>query len=392
MNIQTRRESDSSHGGVVFIFDRVMHYHRNTRREIARRLSVAQIPFHVLSAKDKVGAVGRVADPSKVVDSHANFALTEKRVLGFDLRYQHGLNESLDKILPTVVVSTCHPGSLSEWKMLAWARRRKVRRVAWQCGYEYNPGRILKQLALDRFIPQFNFHLCYHSHAQEFAIRHGADLGQTLVMHNTIDERNIISGNAQQAKAELVKRFSQLEGKAQILYVGAVLAEKRLELVFDALEKLNRKDVMFVVVGDGPHLATLKQQYANRKDWLSVGRVVEGVGTYFDAADVFVLPGTGGLAINEAMAYRLPVISGYADGSTDDLVVDGVTGFRLREESAAELADRLREVLVDPARATAMGAAGEKRIRGELSFVSFIDRVVGVLVEQHAQALKVRDK
>lgn len=105
-----------------------------------------------------------------------------------------------------------------------------------------------------------------------------------------------------------------------------------------------------------------------------------------------MLPGTGGLAINEAMAHRLPVISGYADGSADDLVVDGVTGYRLRDESAAELASRLNDVLADPARAAAMGAAGEKRIRGDLSFVSFIDRVVGVLVKQHAQALKVRPR
>ena len=286
----------------------------------------------------------------------------------------------------------CHAGTVSEWQMLNWAARRGVQCVAWQCGYEYSPGRQLKRIALDKFVPRFDYHLCYHSNAQTYALNYGAHPSQTLVMHNTIDERKIVSGNAQQAKAELVKRFSQLEGKAQILYVGAVLAEKRLELVFDALEQLNRKDVMFVVVGDGQHLATLQQQYANRKDWLSVGRVVEGVGTYFDAADVFVLPGTGGLAINEAMAYRLPVISGYADGSADDLVVDGVTGFRLREESATELADRLREVLADPARAAAMGAAGEKRIRGDLSFVSFIDRVVRVLGEQHAQALKVRGK
>ena len=107
---------------------------------------------------------------------------------------------------------------------------------------------------------------------------------------------------------------------------------------------------------------------------------------------MFVLPGTGGLAINEAMAHRLPVISGYADGSADDLVIDGVTGFRLREASAEALVDRLREWLASPGRASEMGERAEQRIRGDLSFTSFIDRVVGVLAQQHAQACAGGDR
>ena len=54
---------------------------------------------------------------------------------------------------------------------------------------------------------------------------------------------------------------------------------------------------------------------------------------------MYVLPGTGGLGLNEAMAHGLPMIAGYADGSADDLVVDGETGYRLRSDSAGELAD-----------------------------------------------------
>ena len=41
---------------------------------------------------------------------------------------------------------------------------------------------------------------------------------------------------------------------------------------------------------------------------------------YFAAADLFVLPGTGGLAVQEAMAAGLPVIVAEGDGTQDDLV------------------------------------------------------------------------
>ncbi|MBS0446514.1 MAG: glycosyltransferase family 4 protein [Proteobacteria bacterium] len=374
-------------GGVVLVFDRVMHYHRATLQAIDRRLADSRIPFTVLSALDRAGTKGRVADAAKVVASHEHFGLSERRVAGFQLRYQHGLLTGVRRHAPSVVISTCHSGTFTEWQLLRWARRHGVRRVSWQCGYEYNPG-LVKRVVLGRFVPQFDFHLCYHTNARRYSLQHGAREDQTLVMHNTIDERAIRPASRDGARRELEARHPELAGKRIVLYVGAVLDEKRLERVMEAFDRLAMPDAIFLVVGDGPHLPALKARYAARRDWLSVGAVVQGVGVYFDAADVFVLPGTGGLAINEAMAHRLPVLSGYADGSADDLVIDGETGFRLREDTAEELADRLRRILADPQQGRTMGERGEQRIRGPLSFESFIDRVVGVLQQQHRLAGK----
>lgn len=376
---------DESNADVVFVIDRVMHYHAVTLRSVERVLEKRGIRFAVLSAQDTREAVGRVAIRESVVNLHRRFRLTEKLVGGFQLRFQRDLVALLRTLQPRVLVSTCHSGTVSEWQALKWARRHGARTVAWQCGYEYNPGRV-KRFVLGRFVPQFDFHLCYHTNAKHYAMQHGAAEEQTLVMHNTIDERAIVAGDADAARAALAQKHPELLGKKLVLYVGAVLEEKRLEQVFEALDRLARADTMFVLVGDGPHLAALKGRYAQRSDWLSTGSIVQGVGVYFDAAHAFVLPGTGGLAINEAMAHRVPVISGYADGSADDLVVDGVTGYRLRDDTPDELAEKLKRLLDDPATAQAMGLAGEQRIRGHLSFERFIDRVTGVLLAQHALA------
>lgn len=372
--------------GVVFVIDRVMHYHAATMQAVEQRLAAMDIPFTLLSAHDAASAVGRVAYREPVVRNQQQFHLTERSVGNFMLRVQHDLISLVSDLRPAVVISTCHSGTLSEWRLLVWARRRGIRCVAWQCGYEYNPGAI-KRLALNRFIPLFDFHLCYHSNAQRYALTYGAKPNQTLVMHNTIDEAKILPKDRVAARAALVARWPELAGKKVVLYVGAVLAEKRLDDVFAALSQLADPSVSFVLVGDGPYLPVLRQRYAGRGDWVCAGRVVDGVGVFFDAADVFVLPGTGGLAINEAMAHRLPVISGYADGSADDLVLDGETGYRMAEQSPSALAVSMLQFLADPARAMAMGINGEQRIRGKLSFQSFIDRVVGVLVAQHRQAI-----
>ena len=375
----------ATRNGVAFVVDRVMHYHVPTMKAIESGLAEKGIPFYLLSAQDKAEAVGRVAISGKVVSGHQHFRLTEKNIGSFSIRFQHELLRACSEIDPAVVVTTCHSGTLSEWLLLLWARRRSIRRVAWQCGYEYNPAS-LKAAVLRRFIPLFDFHLCYHTNAQRYALCYGAERGQTLVMHNTVDESRITAGDKSIAKAKVISHWPALRGKRLVLYVGAVLEEKRLELVFDALDLLALPDVAFLLVGDGPYLQTLKQRYNGRTDWISTGSIIDRVGDIFDAADVFVLPGTGGLAINEAMAHRTAVISSYADGSADDLVADGVTGFRLRSDSVEEMARLLRELLGNPQRAMDMGAEGEKLIRGKLSFRSFIDRVVTTLADQHEKA------
>ena len=181
------------------------------------------------------------------------------------------------------------------------------------------------------------------------------------------------------AKDLVTSKWPALVNKRIILYVGAILEEKRLEVIFEALDLLARKDVVFLMVGDGPYLQEIIREYGNRADFVSTGQIVDGVGPYFDAADVFVLPGTGGLAINEAMAHSLAVVSGYADGSADDLVIDGKNGYRLKDGSAKEMAMRLCDVLNDPDKAAAMGEVGHQMIHGEFSFDRFIQRVVGVL-------------
>jgi glycosyltransferase involved in cell wall biosynthesis len=65
--------------------------------------------------------------------------------------------------------------------------------------------------------------------------------------------------------------------------------------------------------------------------------------------NVFVLPGLGGLAINDAMICRRAVICSSADGSEKDLIEDGVTGYIIPESlfSEAILVDKILSVISD---------------------------------------------
>jgi glycosyltransferase involved in cell wall biosynthesis len=378
MNSATDREKSAR---CVFVFDRVMHYHVDLFRQLDARLQQRGIELHLLSGRRAERELGRVAMVEQVIPAESKFLLRDWRVGSFVFRLALGYLKRIRELRPEVVVCPAHPGDLGHWALIWWKRHLNYRLVAWQCGYEYNPG-CLKRWLLKHFVPSFDYHLAYHSNARRYALEHGAGDSQAEVMHNTLNEAKFVITGKREALAMLRQRHPEIGERRLVLYVGAVLAEKNLERIVDAMAGLGRDDAVLMIVGDGPHLPVLRAATAERNDVVFAGQVIEGVGIYFDAAEVYVLPGTGGLGINEAMVHSLPIISGYADGSADDLVVDGENGYRLREDSVEELRDRIRQILDSPALVARMGAKSREWITGKFSFQHFLDRVESRVVQQ----------
>lgn len=152
-----------------------------------------------------------------------------------------------------------------------------------------------------------------------------------------------------------------------LLYVGAVEPRKRLETLVDYVEQERAAGVgvVLVVVGDGVDLERLKGQVAVRglaERVRFLGRVVEDVGRLFVTADVFVLPGPGGLSVNQAMAYGLPVVVWGGDGTERDLVEDGTTGYLVADREA--MFRRLDDLVTAPAARGRMAAGARAAIGG----------------------------
>lgn len=360
---------------VLFVFDRVAHYHRELFQALERELVARGIELHLLSGETTGNAVGRVGLKQAVVAHESKFGFREYRLGTYIFRTQTGVLEKIRELRPDIVVNMCHVGNVTHWRTAALRKSMGFRLVAWQCGYEYHPGR-LKGWLLDRFVPKYDYHLAYHSNARDYALSHGARPDQITVMHNTINEEKIATLPKAEARVQVVGKHPEIGDRKIILFVGAVLAEKRIEVILQALDAMQRKDAVLVLVGDGEHLPVIRQLCAGRDDVVITGAIVDGVGPYFDAAELYVLPGTGGLGINEAMAHWLPIVSGFADGSADDLVVDGGNGYRLRRNTPEELAEKMTMILDNPELARRMGECSREMITGKFAFREFIDRIV----------------
>ncbi|WP_101758728.1 glycosyltransferase family 4 protein [Oceanicoccus sp. KOV_DT_Chl] len=362
---------------ILYIFDRVAHYQKELFVNLESVLAEKGDSLYLLSGSKPDGATGRVGLEDKIVKNEYKYIFKEYIVGGFTFRYQKNVIKQIKEIDPDVVVITSHVGNIIDWYLMYLKQKMGFRLVAWQCGYEFNPSKA-KDFLLNRFIPGFDYHLAYHSNAANYALNYGASNYQVKVIHNTINEEKIISLGRAEAR-EIVKKTIPIAEKKIILYVGAILEEKRLNLLIDSMDCLGRDDLLAIIVGDGPYLDDLKKYTGDRKNIVFTGSIVEGVGPYFDVADCFVLPGTGGLAINEAMAHACPIISGYADGSADDLVIERENGYRLTQGTAQELAEKIIAVIDSDDGGRSLGEYSAELINGKFSFKNFMDRIVSGL-------------
>jgi glycosyltransferase involved in cell wall biosynthesis len=363
---------------LLFVFDTVFHYHKELFRRLETDLPAFGWELHLLSGIASGKNRKQASSVKPTVANEGKYVFYEYPISTYTLRTASGVMPAVRALRPDIVVCMAELGNLTHWRLALGQRKLGYRLFAWQCGYEHNPGR-LKRWTLRQYVPRFDHHLAYHENAREYALVHGARPDQVTVVHNTINEARIQCIAKPAARALLQERHPELGDRRIVLSVGRVLARKRVELILEAMSLMARKDLVLVVVGDGPHLPALRAGAKGRTDVIFAGAVVEGVGAYFDAAEVYVLPGTGGLGINEAMAHGLPVISSYADGSADDLVKDDVNGYRLRDGTAAELAAKLAAVLDHPDRAARMGAVSREWITGKFSFDAFIQRIESTL-------------
>jgi glycosyltransferase involved in cell wall biosynthesis len=231
--------------------------------------------------------------------------------------------------------------------------------------------------------------LGYSSVALAYFTRQGIPPQRQFRAVNCVDTERVDRDiAAREPRVRQLRNELDLDGRKVVLFVGALEPFKKIERLIEAFPRVRRKipNAHLVIVGDGPHAPALRQRVSDLglAEWTTfAGRVVEGVSDYFELADLFVLPGLGGLAISEAMAHRLPVLCGRADGCEVDLVRNGRTGYRFDQDDDPAvvdfLAERITEILADERLLQAMGLAARQVIDQEHNVQSYVAHIVDAL-------------
>jgi phosphatidylinositol alpha-1,6-mannosyltransferase len=169
---------------------------------------------------------------------------------------------------------------------------------------------------------------------------------------------------------------------------------KGFDVIVRALPLIRAKvpTARWVIVGDGPlrpHLEDLVRSHGLEDAVLFAGSLSdEERDRWLDRAHVFLmpsrLPATGrggegfGIAYLEASARGLPVVAGNVGGAPE-AVSDGETGLLVDPTDHLALAAAVSGLLADPARANALGRAGQARAR-ELAWPVVAGKVEDLLL------------
>ncbi len=163
--------------------------------------------------------------------------------------------------------------------------------------------------------------------------------------------------------------------KQCILFVGRLIPRKGLHFLIEAAKHVvkERKETMFVLVGDGP-LKNNLISYSRKQDvsdnFVFLGDVHDDMlPALYNCADVFVLPSIQegqGIALLEAQATGKPVVAFNVSG-INEIVSNKGTGL-LVEPNSHELADAVLNLLSAKSLRERMGVCGREFVSKNFSW------------------------
>lgn len=283
------------------------------------------------------------------------------------LCYQRGLIDWLESRNPDALVVEANPRYLSTSSAVKWMHERNRPVIGWGLGAG---GKGIENKVWSSFINQFDGMIAYSQRgAQEYAAL-GFSREKIFVAHNSVSAPPAFS---------LPLRPSTFNIKPCILFVGRLQARKRIDSLLRASAQLDSKPRL-VIVGDGPERGSLEliaKEIYPRAEFVGAKHGAE-LKPYFTEADLFVLPGTGGLAVQEAMSYGLPVIVAQGDGTQDDLV-RRENGWQIQPDDFDALLSTMKDALSNVARLRKMGEESYRIVKEEINIEKMVETFVQAL-------------
>jgi glycosyltransferase involved in cell wall biosynthesis len=284
------------------------------------------------------------------------FKESKYRILPFDMVFNSGMYAELVKADPDVIIMLASTGNITYRRIISWARKKRKKIIIWTSGWD--PGRAkglllsFKNMLVSFFFKKADYFLTYSSYASGYVESMGIDKSIIETCYNGIEIDDLIKNSPEIIKEsqKVILKYN-LENHITFLFVGGIIPEKRVDLLVDAFAELHKKykNIKLLLIGDGPLRKTLEEKLItfNDPDISYLGRIIEGVDPYFAASDCLVLPGAGGLALNQAMFWKKPCVVSKADGTEDDLVIENISGYRFTENDLESLIGAMERRILD---------------------------------------------
>lgn len=287
--------------------------------------------------------------------------------------YQENITGWLKETNPDALVLEANPRYLATPAAIKWMRRRARPVIGWGLGAPIRSGHLagFRQNNWMRFLNQFDALIAYSQRGADDYAALGIAPEKVFVAHNAVAPKPALRQS----------RPLNAEYRPTVIFVGRLQARKRIDHLLHACAALPEKlQPNLLIVGDGPERERLEAlgREVYRPCEFTGAKHGAALTSLWERADLFILPGTGGLAIQEAMAHGLPVIVAKGDGTQDDLV-RAENGWQIPPDDAGALKETLALALSDLPRLREMGNASHRIVREEVNIEKMVEAFVAAL-------------
>lgn len=333
-------------------------------------------------AKGGLSVFAGEARPSESIKSAENLELAQHSMANnlhlfggpLYLCWQGGLMAWLKNWNPDALIVEANPRYLSTGQAVRWMQAHGRPVLAWGLGAQRQSGPLsgLRSARRRAFLGQFDALIAYSQRGAEEYRALGFRDKKVFVAPNAVAGRPTGSAPHRPAK------FS---GPATLLFVGRLQERKGADRLLKACATLPEElRPRLLIVGEGSarqNLETQANEIYPQTEFLG-GRFGAELDKVFAEADLFVLPGTGGLAVQEAMTHALPIIVAQGDGTQEDLV-SSANGWLLPQNDLEALTRAIQEALSNPAKLRAKGRESFRLVKERYNLETMIEVFIDAL-------------
>jgi len=257
------------------------------------------------------------------------------------------------------------------------------------------PGvkRLLRRIFLKWVYSKVDYALYVGTNNHDYFYKHGLKEDQLRFVPHAVDNKRFNGPDNFESEARQWRRELGIgEGNLVLLFAGKLESKKDPDFMLRLAKNIPDPRLKLIIVGNGKLEEELKMKASDDKRIIFMDfQNQQKMPIVYRLADIFVLPSTGpgetwGLAVNEAMACKIPVLVSAKCGCAPDLVEENITGwvFEPGEKGDLKIKKLLQRILDDQLILDPMGAQAWLKLQ-PYSYPVAIEKIKMVLSDGHTK-------
>jgi len=262
-----------------------------------------------------------------------------------------------------------------------------IRTILWGHGYSKNEAWYRKRIR-DSIAMLANALVFYDFVTAKRFIDSGWGKERIFVAPNSLNQEEIQKARVEWlGESERLARFRRgeaLDGHVNIIYIGRVYEDNRLDLLIKALPLIKEAvpDIQILIIGKLNDTACTLQSLAERLDvadsirWLGAIYQEEEIAPYMLSAKLFCYPANIGLSIMHAMGYGVPVLTGDNIASHNPeihILKNDENGCLFQHANVDALAARIISLVNSPERLASLGSSARAAVLDSFTIKKMAD-------------------